>query len=67
MISMILLSISELISLYKDVAELFIGASFVISGIAVVKYINFHPERKSEYIIKYLVALAIFLVIWSLI
>ena len=65
---MILLSadVSALIDLFKQ-CEMLAGVGFVCAGLAVIKKIITNHERMKEAIITYIVALVIFILIWSLI
>ena len=67
---MILLSadVSALIDLFKQCGEMLAGVGFVCAGLAVIKKkIITNHERMKEAIITYIVALVIFILIWSLI
>lgn len=66
---MILLNadVSALIDLFKQTGEMLAGVGFVCAGLAVVKKIISNHEKMKEAIITYIVALVIFLLIWSLI
>ena len=66
---MILLSadVSALIDLFKQFGEMIAGVGFVCAGLAVIKKIIANHEKMKEAIITYIVALVIFLLIWSLI
>lgn len=69
MITAIFLSgdLSALFSLYKETGAMFIGAGFACAALAVLKKAISNHERTREEVIKYLVALIVFLLIWSLI
>ena len=64
---MILLSadVSALIDLFKQCGEMLAGVGFVC--LAVIKKIITNHEKMKEAIITYIVALVIFILIWSLI
>ena len=66
---MILLSadVSALIDLFKQCGEMLAGVGFVCAGLAVIKKIITNHEKMKEAIITYIVALVIFILIWSLI
>ena len=66
---MILLSadVSALSDLFKQCGEMLAGVGFVCAGLAVIKKIITNHERMKEAIITYIVALVIFILIWSLI
>lgn len=59
--------VSGLIGLFKETGSMFVGVGFVCAGLAVVKRVITNHERLKESIITYLVALVIFLLIWSMI
>lgn len=59
--------VSALISLFKETGAMLIGVGFVCAGLAVLKKIISRPENAKEAIITYIVALVIYLLIWSLI
>ena len=65
---MILLSadVSALIDLFKQCGEMLAGVGFVCAGLAVIKKIITNHEKMKEAIITYIVALVIFILIWSL-
>ena len=58
--------LSGLISAYKDVAAGLIGIGFIFAGVGVVKKIINHHDKMKEAIIGYVVALVVFILIWSL-
>ncbi len=64
---MVLLDVSALIELFKETGELLVGVGFVCAGLAVVKKVITNHEKMKEAVITYIVALVIFLLIWSLI
>jgi hypothetical protein len=66
---MILLAadVSALIGLFKEAGGMLIGVGFVCAGLAVLKKIITRPESAKETITTYIVALVIYLLIWSLI
>lgn len=64
---MILLDVSALIDLFKETGSLLIGVGFVCAGLAVLKKIITNHESAKNAIITYIVALVIYLLIWSLI
>lgn len=64
---MILLDVSALIGLFKETGGMLIGVGFVCAGLAVLKKIISNHEKMKEAIITYLIALVVFLLIWSLI
>ncbi len=59
--------VSALISLFKETGAMLIGVGFVCAGLAVLKKIISRPESAKDAIITYIVALVIYLLIWSLI
>lgn len=59
--------VSALISLFKETGAMLIGVGFVCAGLAVLKKIISRPESVKDAIITYIVALVIYLLIWSLI
>lgn len=66
---MILLAadVNALIDLFKETGGMLIGVGFVCAGLAVLKKIISNHEKMKEAIITYIVALVIFILIWSLI
>lgn len=66
---MVLLSgdVSGLIGLFKETGSLIIGVGFVCAGLAVVKKVITNHEKMKEAIITYIVALVIYILLWSLI
>lgn len=58
---------TALIGLYKTVAEYLIGAGFVFAGLGVIKKIITNHDRVRESIITYMVALIVYILIWSMI
>lgn len=65
---MILLSsdVSVLIGLFKEAGEMIIGVGLLCGALSVVKKVIANHERMKEAIITYLVALIVFILIWSL-
>lgn len=59
--------VSALIDLFKETGSLLVGVGFVCAGLAVIKKIITNHEKMKEAIITYIVALVIFILIWSLI
>lgn len=59
--------VSALIDLFKATGGMLIGVGFVCAGLAVVKKVITNHEKMKEAIITYIIALVIFLLIWSLI
>lgn len=66
---MLLLSgdVSGLIGLFKETGSMIAGFGFVCAGLAVVKRAITNHEKLKESIITYIVALVIYILIWSLI
>lgn len=66
---MILLNadVSALIDLFKETGGMLVGVGFLCAGLAVLKKIISNHEKMKEAIITYIVALVIFILIWSLI
>lgn len=58
---------TTLIGLYKTVAGYLIGTGFILAGLGVIKKIISNPDRVRESIITYIVALIIYILIWSMI
>lgn len=58
---------TELVGLYKTVAGYLIGAGFVFAGLGVIRKIISSADRLRESIITYVVALIVYILIWSLI
>lgn len=56
-----------LVSLYKEPAYYMIGAAFIFAGAAVVKKLVRNYEGAKMALISYVVALIVFLILWSLI
>lgn len=69
MSSIVFLSVdfSTLAALYKETGSLLIGVGFICAGLSVLKKAISNHERTKEEIIKYFVALIVFILIWSLI
>lgn len=59
--------VSGLISLYREAGAMLIGIGFICAGLAVLKKLITNHEKTKEAIITYVVALVIWLLIWSLI
>lgn len=59
--------IYALVSLYKEPATYLIASSFVFAGAAVVKKLVGNYETAKMATISYIVALVVFLALWSLI
>lgn len=66
---MLLLSgdVSGLIGLFKETGSLIIGVGFVCGGLGVIKKAVTNHEKLKDSIITYIVALVIYILIWSLI
>lgn len=66
---MLLLSgdVSGLIGLFKEAGSLIAGVGFVCAGLGVIKKAITNHEKLKEAIITYVVALVVFLLIWSMI
>jgi hypothetical protein len=58
---------TALIGLYKTVAGYLIGAGFIFAGLGVIKKAISNPDRMREGITTYIVALIVYILIWSLI
>lgn len=58
---------TELAGFYKTVAGYLIGTGFIFAGLGVIKKIMSNPDRAREGIIAYVVALIVYILIWSLI
>lgn len=59
--------VSGLISLYREAGSMLIGIGFICAGLAVLKKLITNHEKTKEAIITYVVALVVWLLIWSLI
>lgn len=59
--------VSALINMFKETGSMLIGVGFVCAGLAVIKKVITNHERMKEAIITYIVALVIYILIWSLI
>ena len=59
--------VSGLISLYREVGAMLVGIGFVCAGLSVLKKLITNHEKTKEAIITYIVALVVWLLIWSLI
>lgn len=59
--------VSGLISLYREAGAMLIGIGFICAGLAVLKKLITNHEKTKEAIITYVVALVVWLLIWSLI
>ena len=59
--------VSGLISLFREVGAMLIGIGFICAGLAVLKKLITNHERTKEAIITYIIALVVWLLIWSLI
>ena len=52
---------------YKEIVLYIIGAAFLIAGLAVVKKLAQGEDDAAKAVVRYIVALAVFLGIWALI
>ncbi len=59
--------VSGLISLYREAGAMLIGIGFICAGLAILKKLITNHEKTKEAIITYVVALVVWLLIWSLI
>lgn len=59
--------VSGLISLFREVGSMLVGIGFICAGLAVLKKLITNHERTKEAIITYIIALVVWLLIWSLI
>lgn len=59
--------VSGLIGLFKETGSMIIGVGFICAGLGVIKRAITNPEKLKESIITYLVALIVYITIWSLI
>ena len=59
--------VSGLISLYREVGAMPVGIGFICAGLSVLKKLITNHEKTKEAIITYVVALVVWLLIWSLI
>lgn len=59
--------VSGLISLYREAGAMLIGIGFICAGLAVLKKLITNHEKTKGAIITYVVALVVWLLIWSLI
>ena len=59
--------VSGLISLYREVGAMLVGIGFICAGLSVLKKLITYHEKTKEAIITYVVALVVWLLIWSLI
>lgn len=59
--------IFELSGPFKEVGSLIAGVGFVCAGLGVIKKAITNHERLKEAIITYIIALVVFLLIWSMI
>lgn len=58
---------SGLIGLFKETGSLIVGVGFVCAGLGVIKKAITNHEKLKEAIVTYIVALVVFLLIWSMI
>lgn len=58
--------VSGLISLYREAGAMLIGIGFICAGLAILKKLITNHEKTKEAIITYVVALVVWLLIWSL-
>ena len=59
--------VSGLISLYREVGAMLVGIGFICAGLSVLKKLITNHEKTKEAIITYVIALVVWLLIWSLI
>lgn len=65
--TLLVADVSALINMFKETGSMLIGVGFVCAGLAVIKKVITNHERMKEAIITYIVALVIYILIWSLI
>ena len=59
--------VSGLISLYRELGAMLVGIVFICAGLSILKKLITKHEKPKEAIITYVVALVVWLLIWSLI